>query len=71
MAALNSKIKEQAALGTKHLHNMKSSMQFAFNSSMMDAPEETKLLDPAKATDMLRLCCNSSATRFDIAKERI
>jgi hypothetical protein len=46
-------------------------MQFAFNSSIMDAPAETKTVDPIKATEMLKLSCNSSATRFDIAKERI
>jgi hypothetical protein len=65
------KIKESAMLGTRHMQNVKASMQFAFNTSIMPAPAETKAVDPVHATQMLRYSCNTSETRFDIASGAI
>jgi hypothetical protein len=49
------------------MHNVKASMQFAFNASMMAGPTETKTVDAIEAANLLRLSCNSSETRFNIS----
>jgi hypothetical protein len=62
------KIREAASLGTKHMHNVKAAMQFAFNTSIMTQAPASKSMEKEAALKMLEVSCNSSETRFDIAQ---
>ena len=67
----STKIKDSALLGPKHMHNVKTSLQFAFNSTQMAGPPETKQIGPNDAQKLLKLSCNTSETRFNIASGAI